>query len=185
MSDYPLFTIYRAGEIELARQILTDFVIEQADRTSRSIGFTWKPTADAPSRYDDLRAAFDRSQSTGDPLPISSQNNESLIYLTPSANVAFRFWHDVSHVNRRLTFDLVDELELALWHLSVLEAEGFRPVSVPWKMLHADLIGQAQLMALTRRFPHDQQRFVNSCLVDGFEQGLVDEARWDNADGQR
>lgn len=180
MSDYSLHAVYRSGEIELSRQILTDFAIEQADRTVREVGFIWKPTAEAPSRFVDLERAFMRSQATGDPLPISSENNESLIYTTPAANTAFRFWHDVNHVQRRATFDLVDELELALWHLSVLEAEGFTPASVPWKMLHADLIGQAQLMALTRRFPLDQQRFVSSCLVDGFEQGLIDEARRDN-----
>jgi hypothetical protein len=87
--------------------------------------------------------------------------------------------HDVNHVQRQLSFQLVDELELALWHLHVLEGADFAPKSVPWRLLHADLVGQAQLMALTRRFPLDQQRFVNSCLVDGFEQALITEARLD------
>lgn len=177
MSGHDLLTIYSASERELARQVLTDFVVEQADRTARTVGFSWKPTADAPSRFPELRAAFEVSDRTGDPLPISSENNESLIYLTAAANVAFRFWHDVNHVSQNLTFELVDELELGLWHLSVLEAEGFSANSMPWRMLHADLIGQAQLMALTRRFPLDQQRFVNSCLVDGFEHGLIREVR--------
>jgi hypothetical protein len=173
---------YRQAEVRLAREVLTEFTLDQANRTARAVGFTSKPTPDAPSRYDVLQAAVRHSTETGEPLPISSEHNESVIYTTPEANIAFRFVHDVNHVRRQLSFQLVDELELALWHLQELEGAGFPPTSVPWRLLHADLIGQAQLMSLTRRFPLDQQRFVNSCLVDGFEQGLIIEARLDLPD---
>jgi hypothetical protein len=149
----------------------------QALATAEEVGFTWKADPDAPGRYNQLRLAVTISMQTGKPLPISSENNDSIIYLTAEANLAYRFWHDVNHVRLNLTFGVVDELELALWHLAVLEAAGFTKETLSWQMLHADLVGQVQLMALTRRFPLDQARFVNSCLVSGVDVALLEEAR--------
>lgn len=61
--------------------------------------------------------------------------------------------------------------------LSELEAAGFAPHTTVWRLLHADLIGQAIVMAYVRRLPHDQAAFVRGCITQGFDQGLLDELR--------
>jgi hypothetical protein len=177
MSGSRLSEIYERHQVLAARETLAAFVIQQALTTADEIGFTWKPTPDAPERFDVLSAAYHHSEATGEPLPISSANNDSTIYTSAEANIAFRFCHDVHHVRLGLSFDLVDELKLALWHLDALEHSGFPPTSLPWRLLHADLIGQATVMAFARRFPLDQYRFAEGCLTGRFDRGLLAELR--------
>ena len=100
-----------------------------------------------------------------------------MIYRHPSVNGALRFWHDVNHVLRDLSFDLVDELELALWHLGELEAAGHERGSLAWRLLHADLTGQAYVQAFAKRFPLNQRQFVTGCVTAGFDHGLLAELR--------
>lgn len=166
-------------EFQQAREILGRFVEHQAQRTAAEVGFGYTPTPNAPSTYPALQEAFERSAATGDPLPISSENSDDVIYTLPTINGALRFWHDVNHVRRRLDFGLVDELELSLWHLGELEAAGHEPGSLVWRLLHADLTGQAYVQAFAQRFPFDQQRFVTGCVTAGFDHGLLDELRRD------
>ena len=164
-------------EITEASEILSSFIEEAARRTVEEVGFGYELTLEAPNTYPVLREAFDRSLATGAPLPISSENSEAVIYAQPSVNGALRFWHDVNHVRRGLTFELVDELELSLWHLSQLEADGHERGSLVWWLLHADLTGQAYVQAFASRFPLDQRRFVSGCVTAGFDHGLLDELR--------
>ena len=89
--------------------------------------------------------------------------------------LAFRFWHDVNHVRRGLSFDLVDELELANWHLAELTGTGFGPETTAWQLLHADLVGQIYVMALVRRFPLDQGSFWADCVRRGFDEAVLTE----------
>lgn len=100
-----------------------------------------------------------------------------MIYTTPEVNFAFRFWHDVSHVQHGLSFGLEDELELALWHLDVLERDGLRPDSLAYRLLQADIVGQLLLMGLASRFPFDQKEFVLGCITLGMEPGVLAEIR--------
>jgi hypothetical protein len=166
-----------SSEFEHARQALSRFVMEQAEKAAGDLGFGWIPDPDAPNVYTDLCDAFQRSRAVGVPLPVSSLHNDAVIYTTPEVNLAMRFWHDVNHVQQRLTFNLVEELELALWHLGVLSAEGFDENSTAWKLLHADLVGQVYYMGITRQFPDDQRRFAGGCIDLGFDRGLLAEAR--------
>jgi hypothetical protein len=168
---------YDEEALRLAADVLGEFVDDQAARTREQVGFGWVAAADAPSDCTTLRTAFDRSVTTGAPLPISSENNQDIIYGSAEQNVRFRFWHDVSHCRRRLSFELPDELELALWHLGELEREGFGPDTLVWKLLRADLVGQTHVMAFARRFPLDQRRFVEGCITSGYDAGLLVELR--------
>lgn len=172
-----LLHIHRGRELELARHTISEFVLAQAEQTRIEVGFGWSPQPDAPSKFDVLQAAFDRAACTGQPLPVSDEHSDSVIFTSPSVNFAMRYWHDVNHVRRNLSFDLIDELELSLWHLSILEAGGFGEDSLVWQLLHADLVGQVYVMALSRRFPLDQARFAADCIGDGFDQGVLAEIR--------
>lgn len=168
-----------------ARATLSSFVEERAHRTATENGFTWRPDSHGPDHYPDLLAAYRRSRSTGEPLPVSDQFCDDTVYLDPKTNMAFRYWHDVSHVRLGLSFDLVDELELANWHLAELERHtGQPPDSMAWHLLHADLVGQIYVMALVGRFPLNQGAFVIDCAVRGFDVGVLAECR-QRADDQR
>jgi hypothetical protein len=172
-----LLHIHRGRELELARETISEFVIAQAEQTRLEVGFGWSPQPDAPSRFDVLQTAFAGATSTGEPLPVSDEHSDSVIFTGSSINFAMRYWHDVNHVRRNLSFDLIDELELSLWHLSVLEASGFGEDTLVWQLLHADLVGQVYVMALSRRFPLDQARFAGDCVGAGFDQGVLAEIR--------
>jgi hypothetical protein len=170
-----------ADDIAAASDLVSAFVERAAHRTAEEVGFGYVPTPDAPNTYPTLLSAFEHSVKTGAPLPISSDNSDAVIYRPASANFALRFWHDVNHVRRGLTFDLVDELELSLWHLGELETAGHERGSLVWRLLHADLTGQAYVQAFTARFPFDQRRFVTGCVTAGFDHGLLHELRSDSA----
>jgi hypothetical protein len=177
--DEPRRTV--ADEIVDASDLLGSFVEQAARRTAEEVGFGYVLRPDAPNTYPALVAAFRHSLRTGAPLPISSENSDDVIYSPPSVNGALRFWHDVNHIRRGLTFNLVDELELSLWHLGELEAAGHDRGSLVWRLLHADLTGQAYVQAFARRFPFDQRRFVVRLVTDGFDHGLLHELRSDGA----
>ncbi|GAC54472.1 hypothetical protein HGA01_18080 [Gordonia amicalis] len=164
-------------QIDQARRSLTRWVCTTAKAIARECGFAWTPQPDAPSTYPDLCAAHARSVESGESLPVSSENSASVILTSPDANFAWRFVHDVTHVERGLSFSLPDEYELALWHLSELEREGFGPHSLEYAFLKADTLGQVIINAVARRFPADQELFDLECQRYGFEQGILREIR--------
>lgn len=166
-----------AEEIAHATAVLALFIEDAAGATAEDVGFGYVLVPDAPNTYPALTEAFTRSITTGEPLPISSENSDDVIYTPPSVNGALRFWHDVNHVRRQLDFGLVDELELSLWHLGELEKAGHQPGSLVWRLLHADLTGQAYVQAFAQRFPFDQRRFVSGCVTADFDHGLLAELR--------
>ncbi|OKH75839.1 hypothetical protein EB72_08485 [Mycobacterium sp. SWH-M1] len=163
--------------LAVAAEVLGGFIQQAAARTAEEVGFSYVLAAEAPNTYPALIEAYARSVATGQPLPISSSNSDDVIYTPPSVNGALRFWHDINHVRRRLDFGLGDELELSLWHLGELERAGHPPGSLVWRLLHADLTGQAYVQAFAKRFPFDQRRFVQVCVTAGFDHGLLIELR--------
>ena len=98
--------------VDLASIEVSQYVRECAQTTAETVGFGWIGTPDAPSTYQQLRAAYQESTTSGEPLPISNLACEPSIYARAEDNVAFRFWHDVHHVTFGLSFSLEDELEL-------------------------------------------------------------------------
>lgn len=158
--------------------VLGAFIVTAAEQTAEKVGFGYVLVPDAPNTtYSAVTEAYARSVATGVPLPISSENNDDVIYGWPEVNGAMRFWHDLNHVRRQLDFGLVDELELSLWHLDVLEKAGHARGSLVWRLLHADLTGQVYVQAFAQRFPVDQQRFVTGCIRTGVDHGLLAELR--------
>lgn len=166
-----------SSEIDDARARLSAWVVERAEATAQRVGFRWAPSAHAPSTYADLCMAVFASGVVGHPLAVSSQHSDAVILISPEANHAWRFVHDVAHVERNLTFSLPDEFALALWHLEELERDGFSPDTLEYDFLKADTLGQVIVNAVARRFPEDQARFALDCQQFGFEQGILREIR--------
>lgn len=74
-----------------------------------------------------------------------------------------------------LAFELVDELEVRLWHLGECAKAAFGEDTIVWQLRHADLIGQATVTAYARRVPINQRRFVEGCISDGYGPGVLSE----------
>lgn len=162
----------RDFDIQLARVRMTQFVVDKAKETEQRLDFTFEPVVNAPETYSQLRAAFARSQRTGEPLPVSKLHCASTTFLTPKHNVMFRFWHDVSHVERGLSFVHSCELELALWHLREFERAGFMRDSLAYKLFEADTVGALMVKAITKRYPYSQLRFAIGCAQNGLLSGV-------------
>lgn len=156
---------------------LQRLVMGKAQLLTKDIGFGWIGSPLAPSTYQQLRGAYQQSSSTGQPLPVSNLFCDRTIYLNPSGNVAFRFWHDVSHVRLGLSFRLEDELELANWHLGEVKASGYDEDTSVYRLLQHDLLGQVFLQGVIGRFPFDQETFVTTCMIQGLTAGLLSEIR--------
>lgn len=159
----------------LTRSNLSLFVRQKADETAEELGFCWIGTQQAPSTFPQLRAAFWHSLQTGEPLPVSNEYCEDTIYLRPSDNVAFRFWHDTSHCIKGLSFQLADEWELALWHLDQLTRSGYGPDTPEHELFRIDALGQIILMGIAGRFPFNQGEFVRTCSELGLDAGVMRE----------
>ena len=164
-------------DIEVARRNLSAFVLNQAEQTAHGAGFGWEARADAPDKYPVLQAHYDEIKRSGGPLHVSSYNSGNAIYTTPQINHAFRFWHDMHHLKLGLSFKFVDEIELALWHLSVAEKAGLGRGSLESQLLEIDLLGQNYLYSVARKHPVNQEVFVRRCLDLGLHEGVLAEVR--------
>lgn len=167
----------QAVETMLARIAISKFVRRTAKATAAEVGFGWIATEQAPSTYQQLRGAYAASLTTGQPLPVSSLNNDSSVFMRPEDNLALRFWHDVHHVRFGLSFALADELELASWQLAEAEKAGFRRGSLAYRLLEADHVGQLLMQALGERFPFNQEAFCLTYARHGAVLGLFAELR--------
>lgn len=164
---------------ETAKHSLSKLVEELAKEKAHQVGFGWVGLLGAPSTYEDLVMAYEASKETGQPLPISNQYCDLIIYDQPTTNIAMRFWHDTAHVHNRLNFSVGDELELGLWHMNELIKRGIKKDSLVYRMLEVDILGQNYLQAVAKRFPKDQRQFVLNCLEMGLHEGVALEARAD------
>lgn len=160
-----------ASDLLQARKHLSQLIRQRAISVALEPGLAGSAFADAPSRYLQLQDAFNHPQRTGDPLPISSEDCDDVIYTPVGFNGALCFWPDLNHVRRRLDFGLVDELELSLLHLGAIV--GHDPGTLVWCLLHADIARQAYVQAVTCCFHLDQRRFVSGCVTSGFDHGLL------------
>lgn len=159
-------------ELRSATERLSRFIDAMACRMAEAVGFSWVATPTAPSKYDQLRAAYKASKQARSPLPVSSQYCNTVIYPRREDNYKLRFWHDTLHVRTGLSFDVADELELGLLHTRIAEQEGLVKGSLPWRLLRIDLLGQNYLMAIAQRFPVDQLKFTQRCIQDGLDDAI-------------
>lgn len=162
-------------ELQMAREELTEFVLLLADQTARRVGFGWVGTADAPDTWTGLRAAWRESVATRQPLPVSNAACENVIVTSPEANVAYRFWHDVTHLERDRNFSSAHELDMANFHLWEAERHGLEPGSLPWRLLYADAVGNVLHWAVLRRYVVSQKVFILNVVRYGMTAALLAE----------
>lgn len=162
-------------ELQLAREELTEFVELMAEQTAQRTGIAWVGTPDAPDTWKALTAAWEESLATGRPLPVSNAACEDVILLTAEANVAYRFWHDVTHLERGRDFTNPHELDMASFHLWEAERYGMERGSLPWRLLHADAVGNVLHWAVLRRYVSNQLVFILNAVQFGLGAALLAE----------
>lgn len=160
-----------------AGDTLNRFVRVEAANVARHVGFGWRGDPQAPADYHSLLSAYVRSRATGRPLPVSDQHSDTTIYTTAEANLAFRFWHDLTHVRLGRGFDLAGEMAVASAQLDVLRAAGLGPGSLEYELFHIDTVGQTLCGAATGEFPRDQACFARTSIELDLSRAIRAELR--------
>lgn len=163
-------------QLQAARETLTAFVWERAEATRYRTGVGWLFTAEAPNTFRELRNAWNVSLATGAPLSISNTDCESVIFTEPNANAAYRYWHDVTHLERERNFTNPHELDMANYHLWDAEQQGLTRGSLPWRLLHADAVGNVLHWSVYRQYVADQKVFILNAVKFGLDAALVGES---------
>jgi hypothetical protein len=165
-------TLAPAPSFDTACMNLRWFVLVEANAMAQLVGFGWQGDPKAPADYRSLLRAYVRSQVTGCPLLVSDEHADRTIYGGQAGNLAFRFWHDVTHVRLGRGFDLDGEIKVAVAQLDVLAAAGFKPGSLEFELMHADTLGQTLCGAATGEFPRDQACFVRLSLESSLTRAI-------------
>lgn len=150
------------------------FLRWKALNLQHSLGFGYEARPDAPNTYEDLGKAFDHSVVTKESMPVPSTNLDDSFYL-PDVTYALRFVHDVAHVMTGLTFDMHDEIQLAVLQMKGFAALGLSEHSLEYQLLYADHVGQSMCMLVTRKFVSDQSKFILDALSYGLDEAILRE----------
>lgn len=160
-----------------ARAVLADFVTLRAEEVSQGKGFTYYATADAPSTYKQLVDAYNMSVADGDMFPVLSEFCENTIYGSEETNMALRFYHDMTHHDSGLSFRMEDEMKLAQIHVSELSDRGVGKLTLPSRMLYADLAGSQLVYHLSGRYIENQEDFIDDAVHNGLMHAVINEIK--------
>lgn len=139
---------------------LSNYIFTAASQKAEAVQFGWLATDDAPTSFDAVLTAYERSRTTGERFPVYAGGSESTIYLGAQVNHAFRFLHDLTHAELELDFTPDSELRVAVEQMTRLRQAGFEPGCLEWHLFHADLVGQLVAGCVLGRFVIDQKVFV-------------------------
>jgi len=117
----------------------------------------------APGDWSALQVAAARLP--GCPLPVYSGGSGATIYGSPAANIAFRAWHDATHVRLGADFSRDGEVRTAREQVAQARAAGASAAALA--CLWMDTFGQVEYFAAHGTFPVDQVAFVRAALLDG------------------
>ena len=119
-------------------------------------------SADAPATFEELTAHLD----AGKRMVVFSGGSGATIYADPEVNWCFRAWHDWCHWRGNYPLSLKGEratCAMQAQHLLTLYGNG--PQVRRWiRIIHAEIIGQANFYHEHGHFPVDQYGFVTRYL---------------------
>ncbi|WP_431230439.1 hypothetical protein [Paenarthrobacter nicotinovorans] len=164
--------IISSADLAAAQKNLSSYALLEASNAASRLGFDWLPTTDAPNTFKLLKAAYETSMRTKQPLPVSAENSSRVVFADKEGNYAYRFVHDVGHVEMGLGFNSPDEFELARRLMCRLERAGYGPDTLEWQLYQADAIGQVMHYAITKRYVGDQLQFALDCAAHGLDCGI-------------
>ena len=85
--------------------------------------------------------------------------NHCALYQGTAVNIAFRAWHDATHIAHGLTTSTADEIELGLLHVAAIDGKQKRAI------IFADTVGQTLHYERFNAFPLDQSAFVHHVIA--------------------
>jgi hypothetical protein len=156
---------FTESQLLVSRQNLTKFVEAKALRYSQRFGVSYAPHGRAPETLLEIQQAYRHSLIHSTHFPIWDGASDNTIYLTPEANYAFRFWHDMLHLALFADTVVVDEIELGHIHVGCVMAE-FGMYSLEAALMRADTIEQSKYCEEHGHFPVDQLRFAKERVKD-------------------
>lgn len=154
---------------------LSEFVNQQARVTTVMVGFGYRASECAPSSFSELQSEFKLSKWTCLPLRVSCLHSASSIF-KPEVNLAFRFWHDCTHISEGADFARPGEAVVAQEQLRQLEVAGYKPRSLVWQLLFCETFGQTECAHRTGSFPSDQRLFTAEFLEFGLPAAIERES---------
>lgn len=143
--------------------LLAGAVLQQASITKRRLGFGWHPANVAPSTMEELRDEYSscRAAGLGAGFRVWSGGSDLTVYGSPEANYAFRFWHDITHVEAGLGLTFHEELATAQLQINQLGGLPERAID----LFRIDTQGQTHYADITGgEFPDDQLGFAAELL---------------------
>jgi hypothetical protein len=87
--------------------------IHAAHKAAKLLGFGYVPVEDAPDNMDKLAVAFVNAKRTG-VFPVWEGGSAKTVYGSKEANWAFRYLHDIAHIQSGLGMTTLEEVELAV-----------------------------------------------------------------------
>lgn len=124
----------------------------------------WLTSVDGPTSLSGLRAAFNRDGK----ITVSNQNLALTIYDRPATNIAFRAWHDATHLALQdeglyAEFDGPGEhAVMRRQQRDLCETYGSTARFDWWRILAAEIMGQIEYRDRHGSFPIDQY----ACTID-------------------
>lgn len=114
-----------------------------------------------PATWEELQARGHES-----PLPVNPQSAEGSIYRNVPTNIAFRAWHDATHVRLGAGFDHEGELRVALEHQREAKEAGLS--NEDRRALWADTWETFKHHEQTGEFPSKPREFVAQKMAEKF-----------------
>lgn len=151
-------------EILRAGKRLGTFMIHQAARRAHNIGFGYEESLEAPSTFEELCDEYRECLNTRRPFRVWEGASDGTVYGSREANWAFRFLHDLIHVEHGLGFDYKSELQVAEIGGRAV-AERFGLGSLEFAVYLVDTAGQVEYQHQTGQFVKDQVGFAVAVLI--------------------
>ena len=116
----------------------------------------------APETFEALQAHYD---ATGRILVWNGASDKT-IFATPESNLAFRAWHDFTHLKHHTNFTLAGEAQTCDAQIDAMIETLGRWTWILAPILQAEIVGQALYEAKHGKFPVNQKAFCVAYLQD-------------------
>lgn len=136
-----------------------------ANTISRQVGFTYTGCDHGlcPQTLAQLQREASECHRSGQPFRVSHDHCKDTIYGNALANMAFRFWHDMIHVEYGLDVTLEDELRAGRHHVEVIKQLGYSQDHQT--LMWIDTCGQSLYNFLVGEFPAKQMEFTKRIVA--------------------
>lgn len=111
----------------------------------------------APDNWDDTKKQNPYN------IIVSDQFCENTIFGTIEANIAFRAWHDYTHIKNGLSFDPLDEIKVAFLQAAELPEDWH----YERMLVLSEVAGQVLFYSTFSEFPENQRKFTINLLETG------------------